>query len=149
MLNQATKPSVTFKRKFKAPPQKVYEAWTDPEKLAAWWGPGPNDELMFAKMDVREGGSFAIRFKSPPDEHECRGVYKVVKPGQALEFTWYWHTTPERESYIRINLKPDGDETVMTFIHEQFYDQAACDGHTKGWTVAFEKLDAVLSGDAA
>lgn len=104
---------------------------------------------MFATMDVRVGGSFAIRFKSPPDEHECRGVYKVVKPGEALEFTWYWHTTPERESFIRISFKPDDAGTIMTFIHEQFYDQAACDGHTKGWTMGFSKLEAFLDRSAA
>jgi uncharacterized protein YndB with AHSA1/START domain len=92
-------------------------------------------------MDVREGGKFAIRFKSGAEEHESRGIYKVVKPAEELQFTWYWHTTPERESYIRIKLKPEGAETLMTFVHEQFYDQAACDGHTRGWTVAFEKLE--------
>ncbi|MBL8630798.1 MAG: SRPBCC domain-containing protein, partial [Rhodospirillaceae bacterium] len=66
-----------------------------------------------------------------------------------LEFTWYWHTTPERESFIRINFKPNDAGTMMTFIHEQFFDQAACDGHTKGWTMGLAKLEAFLDGSAA
>ena len=34
-----TKPSLTIKRRINATPAKVYAAWTDPEKLAAWFGP--------------------------------------------------------------------------------------------------------------
>ncbi len=29
----ATKPSLTLKRRLKAPPAKVFAAWTDPEKV--------------------------------------------------------------------------------------------------------------------
>ena len=36
----ATKPSLTLKRRLKAPPAKVFAAWTDPEKVKGWMGPG-------------------------------------------------------------------------------------------------------------
>ena len=36
----ATKPSLTLKRRLKAPPAKVFAAWTDPEKVKRWMGPG-------------------------------------------------------------------------------------------------------------
>ena len=36
----ATKPSLTLKRRYNAAPAKVYAAWTDPEKLKRWMGPG-------------------------------------------------------------------------------------------------------------
>ena len=32
MAATATKPSLTIKRRFNAPPAKVFSAWTDPEK---------------------------------------------------------------------------------------------------------------------
>ena len=34
-----TKPSLTLKRRIKAPPEKVYAAWTRPEQIALWFGP--------------------------------------------------------------------------------------------------------------
>ena len=34
------KPSLTIKRRFNAPPEKVFSAWTDPEKVKRWMGPG-------------------------------------------------------------------------------------------------------------
>ena len=33
------KPSLTLKRRLNAPPAKVFAAWTEPEKLAQWFGP--------------------------------------------------------------------------------------------------------------
>ena len=33
------KPSLTLKRRLKAPPAKVFTAWTDPEKVKRWMGP--------------------------------------------------------------------------------------------------------------
>ena len=40
MATVTTKPSLTIKRRFKRPPEKVYAAWTDPEKVKRWMGPG-------------------------------------------------------------------------------------------------------------
>lgn len=145
MLTTATKPSLTIKRRFKTTPEKVYEAWTNPEKIALWWGPGNVDDVLIAETDVRVGGRFRIRFRAGADEHESRGEYHVVWPHEQLEFTWYWHTTPERESYVKIHLKRDGDGTLMTFTHEQFFDEAARDGHQKGWSEFFDKLEAAFA----
>ena len=38
MATVTTKPSLTIKRRFNAPPAKVFAAWTDPEKLKHWMG---------------------------------------------------------------------------------------------------------------
>ena len=40
MATVTTKPSLTIKRRFNAPPEKVFAAWTDPEKVKRWMGPG-------------------------------------------------------------------------------------------------------------
>jgi len=60
-------------------------------------------------------------------------------------FTWCWpRTTPDRISQITILLRPDGGGTDVELRHEQFYDQAAGDGHQRGWTLTFGKLEAFL-----
>ena len=55
------KPSLTLVRRLKAPPAKVYAAWTDPALMARWWGPdaGP---VLSAEADVRPGGRFSVVF---------------------------------------------------------------------------------------
>ena len=35
----------------------------------------------------------------------------------------------------------------MEFRHEQFFDEAARDGHRGGWTQTFVKLETFLKGD--
>jgi uncharacterized protein YndB with AHSA1/START domain len=140
----ATKPSLTIKRRFNAPPEKVYAAWTDPEKVKHWMGPGAV-EVLSAENDARVGGRYRWVMKAPDGEvHDASGVYREVVPNEKLVFTWAWKSTPERESLVTIDFKRDGAGTVMTFMHEQFFDEDARDRHNAGWTGAFEKLEKYL-----
>jgi len=41
---------------------------------------------------------------------------------------------------VTVSLKPDGDGTLLTLHHEQLFDQAARDGHERGWIGSLEKL---------
>ena len=139
----AVKPSLTIKRRFKTTPEKIYAAWTRPEELAKWMGPTGTTALE-AEADVRVGGRYHIRMIVPDDEHNVGGVYREVIPNEKLVFTWAWRSTPERESLVTVHLKRDGDGTIMTFTHEQFFDEAARDRHNAGWTGTFEKLATYL-----
>ena len=58
-----------------------------------------------------------------------------------LVFSWAWHSTPERESLVTVSLQPDGDGTLLTLLHQQLFDQAARDGHERGWIGALDKLE--------
>jgi uncharacterized protein YndB with AHSA1/START domain len=137
------KPSVTLARRIKATPAKVFAAWTDAQKLIHWFGPANTiDGSVAADLDVREGGRYRISFKTDDGEyHQVGGVYQEVVPGQRLKFTWAWHSTPERESLVTVTVKPDGDGTLLTLLHEQFFDQAAADGHKRGWSGTLDKLE--------
>jgi uncharacterized protein YndB with AHSA1/START domain len=100
------KPSVTLKRHIKAPPAKVYAAWTQKEQLVHWFGPHETVAgSVKAEMDVRVGGKYRASFQTVDGEHhEVGGVYREVIPDQRLQFTWAWHTTPERESLVTITV---------------------------------------------
>ena len=107
--NVLIEPSLTLKRRLNAPPEKVYAAWTDPEKILKWFGPdsGPVEH---AEFDVRVGGRYAVTFRTEDGEqHHVSGVYREVVPNQKLVFTWAWRSTPERESLVTVLIKPDGD----------------------------------------
>jgi len=137
----ATKPSLTLKRRFKAPPAKVFAAWTDPEKIRRWMGPEGVVGLS-AEMDARAGGRYRLLMRSPDgEEHDVSGVYREVVPNQKLVFTWAWKSTPERQSLVTVLLKPDGDGTLLTLTHEQFFDETARDHHRQGWTGSLDKLE--------
>ena len=139
MATVTTKPSLTIKRRFNAPPEKVYAAWTDPEKLARWMGPAGTKSVQ-AECDLRVGGRYAIKMIMPDDEHNVSGVYREVVPNEKIVFTWAWRSTPERESLVTVTFKKDGDGTIMTLLHEQFFDEDARDRHNAGWTAIMDRL---------
>jgi uncharacterized protein YndB with AHSA1/START domain len=141
----AVKPSLTIKRRLNASPAKVFAAWTKPEELMKWMGPAQIDSVK-AETDLRIGGSYHIQMRTAGgDEHNVSGDYREIVPNERLVFTWAWRSTPERVSLVTVQLKPDGDGTLMTFLHEQFFDEDARDRHNQGWTGAFDKLEKYLN----
>jgi uncharacterized protein YndB with AHSA1/START domain len=141
------KPSVTLKRRLNAPAEKVYAAWTQPAQIAHWFGPSQMVAgSVHAEMDVRVGGCFRVSFKTENGEHhEVGGVYREVVPNEKLVFSWAWRTTPERESLVTVLIRSEGDGAMLTLTHEQFFDEAARDGHKRGWTGTLDKLERYLS----
>ena len=138
-------PSLTLVRRLKAPPAKVYAAWTEPERMARWWGPdaGP---VLSAEAEVHPGGRFRVVFRTEDGEqHDSRGEYREVVPDERLVFTWHWESTPERESLVTVLLRPVGEGTELTLIHERFFDTAARDRHREGWSGTLDKLEALFA----
>ena len=142
-----TKPSLTLERRIKATPAQVFSAWTDPQKIARWFGPADIDnDLLIAEMDVRPGGRYRLRFAGLDGEyHEIGGTYREVVPDTRLVFSWAWHSTPERQSLVTVTVAKDGDGTLLTLHHEQFFDDKARAGHERGWTGTLDKLERYLS----
>ncbi|WP_341704955.1 SRPBCC domain-containing protein [Ferrovibrio sp.] len=139
------RPSLTIRRRINAAPAKVFAAWTEPALIARWFGPdaGPVEK---AEIDLRIGGRFDIAFRTEDGErHTVRGAYREIVPDTKLVFSWSWISTPERVSQVTVSLKADGGGTLLTLLHEQFFDQAARDGHNRGWTGSLDKLERLFA----
>ena len=138
----AEKPSLTLTRSYPVAPEKVWRAWTDPQALRRWWGPGGDQPVSVAQLDVRVGGRFRIVFGGADGKmHECAGVYQEVVPNRKLVFTWTWpNTTPERKSLVTIVFRASGKGTDIDFKHEQLFDEKVRDDHQRGWTSVLDKL---------
>ncbi len=142
----AARPSLTLTRRFNAPPEKVYAAWADPQRLVQWFGPGAVEEgSVKADIDLRVGGRYRISFRANGNYNEVSGVYREVVPNQKLVFSWAWHSTPERESLVTISIRPDGSGSLLVFHHAQFVDENARDNHQRGWTEFLGKLESYLA----
>lgn len=141
----AQRPSLTLKKRINAAPAKVFAAWTDPALITQWFSPqsGPFER---AEIDLRIDGRFDIAFRADNGElFNVRGTYREIVPNEKLVFTWAWISTPERQSQVTISLKPDGAGTMLTLHHEQFFDEAARDGHRRGWTGSLDKLERLFA----
>jgi uncharacterized protein YndB with AHSA1/START domain len=135
------KPSLTLKRHYAAPIEKVYRAWTNPEALKAWFGPSDEGRILVAETNLKAGGRYRIVMEmADGEQHRVGGVYRELVPNEKLTFTWAWESTPERESLVTVKLKKADGGTDMTLIHERFFDEAARDRHEHGWTGTLERL---------
>jgi uncharacterized protein YndB with AHSA1/START domain len=79
------------------------------------------------------------------EKHQVEGVVREIVPDRKLVYTWYWHTMPERESLVTVELKPDGGGTLLTLTHAQFADEDARDRHQFGWNGALDKMEKFLA----
>jgi len=140
------KPSLTINRRLNAPRAKVYAAWTDPSLLSGWFG-YPQIRKAHTELDVRAGGRYRIvMFGEDGAPLELSGVYREVVPNEKLVFTWAWGGTPDRESLVSVQLRDDGAGTLLTLMHEQFFDDAARDRHNAGWMRSLENLVQFFDG---
>ncbi len=73
-------------RVFDAPRELVWKAWTEPERLANWWGP-KGFKMRAVKLDLRPGGVFHYSMQAPPGSPMDNAVMwgkfvyrEIVKP---------------------------------------------------------------------
>ena len=101
---------------------------------------------MFLIVSSLKGKSLSIVFHTEDgEEHHVSGTYREVVPNEKLVFTWAWRSTPERESLVTILIKPEGGASLLTLIHEQFFDETARDRHAYGWNGSLDKLERLFA----
>lgn len=142
--------SVEVKRTFQAPVAQVYRAWTEPERMNAWFHPNREmNSVCFA--DVRVGGRYEVQMH--PKEggpFTVVGQYEEVVPEEKLVFTWRWqHDEGEElneETLVTILFRAvDASQTEITLRHERFGSDEERDSHTWGWQETFDRLEESLA----
>lgn len=86
MIAERSSEDFVITREFDAPRDLVFKAWTEPERLAQWWGP-KGFTMISTKVDLRPGGVFHYGMKGP-DGKEMWGrfVYREIAPPARMVF---------------------------------------------------------------
>jgi uncharacterized protein YndB with AHSA1/START domain len=149
-------------RTYDAEPQRVFDAWTDPEHFGAWFGPAAMTKLV-CELDVRVGGEWRYmgegEAKRMPGAHQgsgpvrptVSGRYLEISPPHRLVFTWAWHETADfnsprgQESVVTVQFKEAaGERTDMVFTQAMFKDEQSMAAHERGWNEGLDKLEEFL-----
>jgi uncharacterized protein YndB with AHSA1/START domain len=70
-----------------APRELVFTAWTDPKRVAEWWGPRGFTNPV-CELDVRPGGAILIHMRGPDGTvYPMTGVYQEVVEPERIVFT--------------------------------------------------------------
>jgi uncharacterized protein YndB with AHSA1/START domain len=91
MTDEMTFRELDIVRVFDAPPALVWDAWTDPDQIAAWWGPdGMTTPRESVELDVRPGGVMRLTMvqEGTGAEFPSEMRFTVVEPITTLAFAW-------------------------------------------------------------
>ena len=84
-----SKSELTISRHIAAPPAAVWDAWSDPAKLAQWWIPAPII-CRVDQLDLRPGGGFVTRMReegATDFQPHVDGCFLEAIPNERLVFT--------------------------------------------------------------
>jgi uncharacterized protein YndB with AHSA1/START domain len=138
---------LTVSRRFKAPREHVFRAFTEPAQLAKWFGPKGFTVPALA-LDVRPGGAWRTTMRSPEGkEHVVSGVYREIVRPSRLVFTWAHETAGPRghETVVTIELFEVPDGTRLELRQEVFQSIESRDQHARGWSGCFDCLEEALA----
>lgn len=120
----------------------IFAAWTNAERLKAWFGPATMI-CTSAEVDARIGGAYSIGVtpKGVPEapEASATGRYIKIVPNQLLQFTWEptWHAGELSRVTVSLESAPGG--TDVTIRHEGFAADAI-PNYKEGWIACLNKL---------
>ena len=80
---------LTISRFIAAPPPAIWDAWSNPAKLAQWWIPAPI-ECRVDRLDLRPGGGFVTRMREEGQsdfQPHVDGCFLEAIPNERLVFT--------------------------------------------------------------
>ena len=156
MTQQAQDVVLRMNRRFEAPRERVFEAWTSPEVLREWWRAGPDWETPEAEVDLRPGGSYRLSMRDTDkgETHTVVGEYREVQPPERLVYTWSWESNTDEmagsmDSVVTVDFREDGGATEVSLTHSGFSDERIRDMHAHGWEACISNLERYLSGAAS
>jgi len=143
-MNAAIAPAaVVVRRTIAASAEDIFDAWLDPEALAAWMRPGTIRSTV-ARVDARVGGRYEIVMQGESGALPHRGEYRVIDRPKRLVFTWQSNHTGPNETLVTVDFRKvaqgNKEYTEVVVTHEQL-PEAARDAHRRGWTSGLEHLD--------
>ena len=137
---------VLITRVFDASREQLFRAWTDPEEVAAWYGPehieAPSERI---NIEPRVGGRWELTMVSRDGGREFSIGYEILELVEPELIVLRSDPMPEmgmhEPTVVRVEFHDHGAKTRMTFSDGPY--PAPSGGHAEsGWSAAFEKLAA-------
>jgi uncharacterized protein YndB with AHSA1/START domain len=147
--------TIVITRVFSAPRELVFQAWTDPQHVAQWWGPHGFTNSA-CDLDLRVGGIFRLHMRGPDGlMYPCKGVFREIEPPARIVYDGLADDNLACGSglppnaRVTVTFEEDGGETMLT-IHTLLRsgpdrEAAVATGFNIGWTESLDRLAAHLA----
>jgi uncharacterized protein YndB with AHSA1/START domain len=117
-------------RHYRATPDEVWAALTQPDSLARWLAPA-------REVALRLGGPFELQL----ERWTMKGRVRAVEPSRMLELDWV--DSDAEPSVVRFELSPDGSGTRLVLDHRRI-DARVGMRYAARWDRHLGRLDAVV-----
>jgi len=139
---------VLITRTFDAPRERVFRAWTDPDEVAAWYGPEqfdtPRDRI---RIDLRVGGRYELTMVRRGGGGEFAIGYEIIELVEPELLVLRSDPMPQAGTHeptiTRIELHDLGGRTRMILTDGPYAESRHAEA---GWSAAFDKLAALVAG---
>lgn len=148
-----------IERTYNVPVSKVWEAWTEPEQIKLWWGPG-DVSIPECEVDLRVGGRIYIVMEAGEAMGPYKGtrwpmdgIFTVVEKNSRLAYTVKAWTegqggTTEIDQVTELTMHEDNGKTSIKLkatINKTGPDaKMAVEGMQMGFNQQLEKLNDFL-----
>lgn len=118
---------LVFSRTLRAPPDVVFEAWTQPEHLRRWWAPASRGvTLVTCDVDLRPGGAYRwVIGRGDTERYAFSGKYIEITPPSRLVYTQSFEPMPG-EAVVTVTFTEKGGQTLL-HAHELYPSKEALD----------------------
>lgn len=140
MTDTATELHLECTRFIAATPEKLFDAWLDPDMLSRFMRPGENMSVPEATTDPKVGGRFMILMRVGDQDMPHAGTYKTIDRPNRLAFTWESPASPIENSTVTIDFEKAEGGTNVRLAHLRFPSEESRDNHKGGWTRILETL---------
>jgi uncharacterized protein YndB with AHSA1/START domain len=148
-VNADAKPTVVVVRRFDASPERVFDAWLDPQIARHWLFSTPDGEMVCAEADARVGGRFTFTERRSGEDVEHVGEYLVIDRPSRLVFIFAVPKYSDEYDRVTIEIRrlDKGCELTLTNemspeIYRQWGEQTR-----SGWAMLLDGLAALLAAE--
>ena len=149
-MNADAKPAIVVVRRFDASPERVFDAWLDPQIARRWLFSTPDGEMVRTEIDARVGGHFIVTERREGEDVEHVGEYLVIDRPSRLVFTFAVPKYSDEYDRVTVEIRrlDKGCELTLTNemspeIHREWGEQTR-----SGWTTLLDGLASLLDDEA-
>jgi uncharacterized protein YndB with AHSA1/START domain len=148
-MSEQTLHHINIERTFDASPAEVWSAWTDPEQLAAWWGPdGFHTPVESVDVDLRPGGYLHMSMIQSDNGTDYPIRFEVVDAVENELIVFFSPAQPEigltTDTTTRIEFSDEDGKTRMK-LTDGPYEGNMADLTNQGWNQQLDKLVRLLA----
>lgn len=144
---KTNRPKVEVVKEFGVSPEKVFDAWLNPDMIGHWMV-GPNlreEEVLNLKTNPTVGGTFSFVVRRDGEDLDHKGTYREMDRPNRLVFTWGVNEEAGDESVVTIEIEPTESGCRLTLTHELDPRWKEYTERTKaGWSYMMDKLKEIL-----